>query len=98
MLAAWGELQPPQAKLFLASPRFVDRQLALPGIDTTKRKEHVREIAHGARDMVIGMTFVTLEGKTVQTGGMVVKNVAGLDMAKMIPPETRTFVLIPAIV
>jgi glycolate oxidase FAD binding subunit len=33
--------------------------------------------------MVIGMTFATLSGKLVQTGGMVVKNVAGLDMAKM---------------
>jgi glycolate oxidase FAD binding subunit len=32
---------------------------------------------------VIGMKFVTLEGKIVQSGGMVVKNVAGLDMSKM---------------
>lgn len=37
-----------------------------------------------ARDMVIGMTFATLQGKLVQTGGMVVKNVAGLDMGKLI--------------
>jgi glycolate oxidase FAD binding subunit len=29
------------------------------------------------------MQFATLEGKLVQTGGMVVKNVAGLDMAKL---------------
>ncbi len=36
-----------------------------------------------ARDLVIGMTFATLEGKLVQSGGMVVKNVAGLDMAKL---------------
>ncbi len=36
-----------------------------------------------ARDMVIGMKFATLEGKIVQSGGMVVKNVAGLDMAKL---------------
>jgi glycolate oxidase FAD binding subunit len=35
------------------------------------------------RDLVIGMTFATLEGKLVQTGGMVVKNVAGLDMGKL---------------
>jgi glycolate oxidase FAD binding subunit len=33
--------------------------------------------------MIIGMTFVTLEGKLVSSGGMVVKNVAGLDMAKL---------------
>jgi glycolate oxidase FAD binding subunit len=36
-----------------------------------------------ARDMIIGMTFATLEGKLVASGGMVVKNVAGLDMAKL---------------
>lgn len=35
------------------------------------------------RDLVIGMTFATLEGKLIQTGGMVVKNVAGLDMGKL---------------
>jgi glycolate oxidase FAD binding subunit len=43
-----------------------------------------RRRAYGtARDMVIGMKFATLEGKLVQSGGMVVKNVAGLDMAKL---------------
>jgi glycolate oxidase FAD binding subunit len=36
-----------------------------------------------ARDLVIGMRFATLAGKLVQAGGMVVKNVAGLDMGKM---------------
>ncbi len=36
-----------------------------------------------ARDVVIGMQFATTEGKLVQSGGMVVKNVAGLDMAKL---------------
>lgn len=37
-----------------------------------------------ARDLVIGMEFATLEGKLVRSGGMVVKNVAGLDMGKLI--------------
>src|SRR5579872_3430824 len=42
-----------------------------------------RRLFGSARDFVIGMTFATLEGKLVQSGGMVVKNVAGLDMGKM---------------
>jgi glycolate oxidase FAD binding subunit len=42
-----------------------------------------RRLYGTARDSVIGMQFVTLEGKVVQSGGMVVKNVAGLDMGKL---------------
>src|SRR5437763_1211004 len=42
-----------------------------------------RRLYGTARDLVIGMTFATLEGKLVSTGGMVVKNVAGLDMGKL---------------
>src|SRR5258706_5273277 len=42
-----------------------------------------RRLYGTARDMVIGMTFATVEGKLVKTGGMVVKNVAGLDMGKL---------------
>jgi glycolate oxidase FAD binding subunit len=42
-----------------------------------------RRLYGAARDLVIGMTFATLEGTLVQFGGMVVKNVAGLDMAKL---------------
>jgi glycolate oxidase FAD binding subunit len=42
-----------------------------------------RRLYGTARDMIIGMTFATLEGKLVASGGMVVKNVAGLDMAKL---------------
>ncbi|HTP34996.1 MAG TPA: FAD-binding oxidoreductase [Candidatus Acidoferrales bacterium] len=42
-----------------------------------------RRLYGTARDLVIGMSLATVEGKLVQTGGMVVKNVAGLDMAKL---------------
>jgi glycolate oxidase FAD binding subunit len=42
-----------------------------------------RRLYGTARDLVIGMTFATLDGKLVQSGGMVVKNVAGLDMGKL---------------
>jgi len=36
-----------------------------------------------ARDMVIGMSFAMLDGAIAKTGGMVVKNVAGLDIGKL---------------
>ena len=42
-----------------------------------------RRLYGTARDFVIGMKFATLDGKLIQSGGMVVKNVAGLDMAKL---------------
>jgi glycolate oxidase FAD binding subunit len=42
-----------------------------------------RRLYGTARDLVIGMQFATLEGKLVESGGMVVKNVAGLDMGKL---------------
>lgn len=43
-----------------------------------------RRLYGTARDLVIGMKFATVDGKLVQTGGMVVKNVAGLDMGKLL--------------
>src|SRR4051794_18525918 len=50
-----------------------------------------------ARDMVIGMAFATLEGKLIQTGGMVVKNVAGLDMGKMMIGSFGTLAAIASV-
>ena len=50
-----------------------------------------------ARDLVIGMTFATLEGKLVKTGGMVVKNVAGLDMAKLLIGSFGTLAAIASV-
>ena len=47
-----------------------------------------------ARDQVIGMKFATLAGKQVSTGGMVVKNVAGLDMGKLMIGSFGTLAVI----
>jgi glycolate oxidase FAD binding subunit len=41
-------------------------------------------LAFGApRDMVLGMKIATTDGKVIKTGGRVVKNVAGYDIAKL---------------
>ncbi len=47
-----------------------------------------------ARDLVIGMQFATIEGKLVKTGGMVVKNVAGLDIGKLMIGSFGTLAVI----
>lgn len=49
------------------------------------------------RDLVIGMKFATLEGKLVQSGGMVVKNVAGLDMGKLMIGSFGTLAAIASV-
>jgi len=53
------------------------------GVIATNGSGPRRRLYGTARDMVIGLQFATLEGKLVQSGGMVVKNVAGLDMGKL---------------
>src|SRR5207253_4650689 len=58
-------------------------QATVGGVVAANSSGPRRRLYGTARDMVIGMTFATLEGKLVQTGGMVVKNVAGLDMGKL---------------
>ena len=50
-----------------------------------------------ARDMVIGMKFCTLAGKEIQSGGMVVKNVTGLDMAKLLIGSVGTLACIASV-
>jgi glycolate oxidase FAD binding subunit len=50
-----------------------------------------------ARDLVIGMRFATLDGKLVDSGGMVVKNVAGLDMAKLMIGSFGTLAAIASV-
>ncbi|MGA8598829.1 MAG: FAD-binding oxidoreductase [Bryobacteraceae bacterium] len=58
-------------------------EASIGGIAASNCSGPMRRAYGTARDLVIGMKFATLEGKFVQAGGMVVKNVAGLDMAKI---------------
>ena len=59
------------------------RTATVGGVVASNSSGPRRRLYGTARDLVIGMQFATLEGKLVQSGGMVVKNVAGLDMAKL---------------
>ncbi len=63
-------------------PPFAD-EATIGGVVASNCSGPRRRLYGTARDLVIGMTFATLEGKLIQSGGMVVKNVAGLDMGKL---------------
>jgi glycolate oxidase FAD binding subunit len=56
-----------------------------------------RRLFGSARDMVIGMTLATLDGRLVQSGGMVVKNVAGLDTQKALIGSFGTLAAMAAV-
>jgi glycolate oxidase FAD binding subunit len=56
-----------------------------------------RRLYGTARDMIIGMRFATMKGDVVQSGGMVVKNVAGLDMAKLMVGSFGTLAAIAVV-
>ncbi|HTV56407.1 MAG TPA: FAD-binding oxidoreductase [Terriglobia bacterium] len=56
----------------------------LGGLVATNRAGPLR-LRYGApRDMVVGMKIATPAGKVIKTGGRVVKNVAGYDLAKLL--------------
>ncbi len=63
-------------------PPFADAA-TVGGVVASNSSGPRRRLYGTARDMVIGVEFATVEGKLVKSGGMVVKNVAGLDMAKL---------------
>jgi len=57
---------------------------SLGGILATNASGPLR-LRYGApRDMVLGLKIATTEGKLIKTGGRVVKNVAGYDLAKLL--------------
>ncbi|MBM3786903.1 MAG: FAD-binding oxidoreductase [Acidobacteria bacterium] len=56
-----------------------------------------RRLFGTARDLVIGMQYATVEGKLIQSGGMVVKNVAGLDMGKLMIGSWGTLAAIASV-
>src|SRR5690606_33504431 len=50
------------------------------------------------RDLVIGATYVLSDGTIGRTGGLVIKNVAGYDMAKLLCGSLGTLALVAELV
>lgn len=63
-------------------PPYFDRA-TVGGVVAANTTGPRRRLYGTVRDFVIGMSFATLDGKLAKSGGMVVKNVAGFDMAKL---------------
>ncbi len=82
---------------FLPLDPAFDGKATIGGVIAANNSGPRRRRYGTARDMVIGMTFATLEGKLVRSGGMVVKNVTGLDMAKIMVGSFGTLAAIMSV-
>jgi len=78
-------------------PAFSNEKATVGGVIAANQSGPLRRLYGAARDMVIGMTFVTLEGQEIRTGGNVVKNVAGLDMGKLMIGSFGTLAAIASV-
>jgi glycolate oxidase FAD binding subunit len=78
-------------------PPFAGQGATVGGVLAANSNGPRRRLYGTARDMVIGMTFATMQGKLVRTGGMVVKNVAGLDMGKLLIGSLGTLAAIATV-
>jgi glycolate oxidase FAD binding subunit len=88
-LAAQGQMLP-------LDPPFA-AAATIGGVVATNGSGPRRRRYGTARDMIIGLTMMTVGGQTVQSGGMVVKNVTGLDMAKLLVGSFGTLAAIASI-
>lgn len=75
LLAANGQMVP------LDPPYYDDATVG--GVLAANTSGPRRRLYGSVRDAVIGMKFATVSGEIIQSGGMVVKNVAGLDIGKL---------------
>jgi glycolate oxidase FAD binding subunit len=86
----------PNRQMIPLDPPFPERA-TIGGIVASNSSGPRRRLFGTSRDLVIGMKFATLEGKLIQSGGMVVKNVAGLDMAKLMIGSWGTLAAITSV-
>jgi glycolate oxidase FAD binding subunit len=86
-----------QRKQMIALDPPFSTQATIGGIVASNSSGPMRRSFGTARDLVIGMTFAMLDGKLIKSGGMVVKNVAGLDIGKLMVGSFGTLGVITSI-
>jgi glycolate oxidase FAD binding subunit len=71
-----------QRQMIALDPPFFSKA-TVGGVVAANSNGPMRRAFGTARDLVIGMKFAMLNGRIAPVGGMVVKNVAGLDIGKL---------------
>ncbi len=95
----WRELEAilaEKGQMVALNPPFTP-QATVGGVLAANSSGPRRRLYGSARDLVIGLRFATLEGRLVESGGMVVKNVAGLDFAKLLIGSFGTLAVIATV-
>ncbi len=72
-----------QERQFLALDPAYPETATLGGVVATASAGSLRQRYGGVRDMLIGVSFVRVDGQVAKAGGQVVKNVAGYDLMKL---------------
>jgi len=91
-----GELQhhlQPTQQFLPIDPTYPEKA-TLGGIVATADAGSWRERYGGIRDLLIGITFVRVDGEMTKAGGRVVKNVAGYDLMKLLTGSYGTLGII----
>lgn len=96
---AWRDLQATlgrNGQRIALDPPFANES-TVGGVVAANSSGPLRRRYGTARDLVIGMKFALSDGTVAETGGMVVKNVAGLDLAKLMIGSFGTLAVITSV-
>ena len=80
--------------LALDPPLGMGGEATIGGVIATNDSGPLRHRYGGVRDLVVGMTVVLSDGTIAKSGGKVIKNVAGYDLAKLFAGSFGTLGLI----
>lgn len=95
----WTDLQKTLAanrQRIALNPPFAS-DATVGGVIATNGSGPARRAYGTARDLVIGMKFAVTQGRQIESGGMVVKNVAGLDTGKLMIGSLGTLGVITSV-
>jgi len=83
--------------LALDPPLGADDGATVGGVIATGDSGPLRHRFGGVRDLVVGMTVILSDGTIAKSGGKVIKNVAGYDLAKLFAGSYGTLGLIASV-